>query len=192
MIITVVSVIITALVAWGPIVSSKSEHAKYAVIQKSKNIEMRDYNSIIIAQVEIPLKDRKTAASEGFRLIADYIFGNNISKKKIAMTVPVMQQEIENAWQIRFVMPSEYDMNALPKPYNQKVNILSLDKKRFAVIRFSGLASDINISQNTEKLRDFIKLNKLKSNQIAIYAFFNPPWTLPFLRHNEIMIEIVL
>ena len=192
MMIAVVGIIITALVAWGPIVSSKSEHAKYEVIQKSTSIEIRDYNSIIIAQVEIPLKDRKAALSEGFRLIADYIFGNNITKEKIAMTVPVMQQEIENAWQIRFLMPSEYDMNALPKPSNQKVNILSLDKKRFAVISFLGLASDINISQNTEKLREFIKLNKLKSKKTPIYAFFNPPWTLPFLRHNEIMIELVL
>ena len=98
MMIAVVGIIITALVAWGPIVSSKSEHAKYEVIQKSKSIEIRDYNSIIIAHVEIPLKDRKAALSEGFRLIADYIFGNNITKEKIAMTVPVMQQEIENAY----------------------------------------------------------------------------------------------
>jgi DNA gyrase inhibitor GyrI len=191
-----------AAVAWGPIVSNV-EQAKYDVVEKHGAIEIRDYAPMIVAEVSVK-GDRETAITAGFRMIADYIFGNNISSQKVAMTAPVIQepgekiamtapvtqQGSEGVWLVRFVMPSSYTMQTLPKPNNADVFLKEVDGQRFAVIRFSGLPKPENLEKQTRELEAFIQENKLQPVSEPTYAFFNPPWTLPFMRRNEVMIEI--
>lgn len=193
---------IIAAVAWGPIVSNV-EHAKYEVVQSQGDIQIRDYAPMIIAEAEVS-GTRKESISKGFRLIADYIFGNNAPKQNVAMTAPVIQQPAEkiamtapvtqqdegNRWKVRFVMPASYTMETLPKPNNHAVKLQHVPSKRFAVIRFSGTASEESLKKHTDALHAFIKTQKLQALSQATYAFFNPPWTLPFLRRNEVMAEI--
>lgn len=195
-------IVVLGAVMWGPIVSNV-EQAKYNVVESSGSIEIRDYAPKIIAQTEVA-GERKEAINQGFRTIADYIFGNNTSAQKVAMTAPVMQQQSEkiamtapvmqtgdgNNWSVAFVMPDEYTMEALPKPNNDLVKLIEVPGKRFAAIRFSGLASDENLQGHTEKLKAYIESNNLSVISAPAYAFYNPPWTLPFMRRNEIMIEI--
>jgi hypothetical protein len=88
------------------------------------------------------------------------------------------------------MMPSIYSFDALPKPFNNKIKLLEIPHKIFVVIRFSGLASDSNIEKNLVKLKSFISEQNLKPVSNEIYAFYSPPWTLPFMRRNEIMVEI--
>lgn len=194
--------VILAAVLWGPIMSNV-EQARYDVIETHGAIEIRDYAPMIVAEVSVP-GDREKAISDGFRLIADYIFGNNIPSRevamtapviqqpgeKIAMTAPVIQQGSERLWVVRFVMPSAYTMQTLPKPNNSEVILKEIAGKRFAVIRFSGLARNNSLAAHTKELEAFIMENKLQTASEPTYAFFNPPWTLPFLRRNEVMIEI--
>ena len=194
--------VILAAVLWGPIMSNV-EQARYDVIETHGAIEIRDYAPMIVAEVSVP-GDREKAISDGFRLIADYIFGNNIPSRevamtapviqqpgeKIAMTAPVIQQGSERLWVVRFVMPSAYTMHALPRPKNSEVILREIAGKRFAVIRFSGLARANSLSAHTKELEAFILENNLQTVSEPTYAFFNPPWTLPFLRRNEVMIEI--
>jgi DNA gyrase inhibitor GyrI len=194
-------IILAALLA-GPIMSNV-EQAKYDVIETHGAIELRDYDPMIVAVVTVP-GDREKAIGDGFRLIADYIFGNNISSRKvsvtapviqqpnekIAMTAPVTQQGGEGLWDVQFVMPSDYTMQTLPKPNNPDVILKEIAGKRFAVIRFSGLARANSLAAHTKELEAFILENKLQTVSEPTYAFFNPPWTLPFLRRNEVMIEI--
>ena len=191
-----------AAVAWGPIVSNV-EQAKYDVVEKHGAIEIRDYAPMIVAEVSVA-GDRETAISDGFRMIADYIFGNNISSQKVAMTAPVIQepgekiamtapvtqQGSEGVWLVRFVMPSSYTMETLPKPNNADVLLKEVDGKRFAVIRFSGLPKPESLEKQTKELEAFSQEKKLQPVSEPTYAFFNPPWTLPFLRRNEVMIEV--
>ena len=195
-------VVILAAILWGPMVSHV-EQAKYAVVETHGPIEIRDYAPMIVAEVRVP-GDREEAISDGFRMIADYIFGNNVSSQKVAMTAPVIQQASEKIamtapvtqqsaggdWVVRFVMPSEYTMQTLPTPNNPDVSLEEIAGKRFAVIRFSGLAKPKSLEKHTEELEAFIQSHNLQTHSGAIYAFFNPPWTLPFLRRNEVMIEI--
>jgi hypothetical protein len=195
-------VVILAAILWGPIVSNV-EQAKYDVVETHGSIEIRDYAPMIVAEVSVP-GDRETAISDGFRMIADYIFGNNISSQKVAMTAPVIQQPSEKIamtapvtqqsgegdWVVRFVMPSDYTMQTLPKPNNPDVSLKEIAERRFAVIRFSGLAKSKSLEKQTKELEAFIQSHNLQAISGAIYAFFNPPWTLPFLRRNEVMIEI--
>jgi SOUL heme-binding protein len=110
--------------------------------------------------------------------------------EKIAMTAPVIQQPNRNLWTVRFVMPSSYSMKTLPKPNNQGVSLRELPERRFAVIRFSGLADRETLLKQTEELKLFVRSKKLTVASEPAYAFFNPPWTLPFLRRNEVMLEV--
>jgi len=148
--------------------------------------------------------ERDKAISEGFRTIADYIFGNNLSSQKvvmtapvtqqasekIAMTAPVTQQGIGNTWQVRFVMPASYTMDTLPKPKNPAVKLKEVEAKRFAVIRFSGMAGEDSLKRHTDELEAYLRSKNLQSLSAPTYAFYNPPWTLPLLRRNEVMIEV--
>ncbi|KKB96056.1 SOUL heme-binding protein [Candidatus Arcanobacter lacustris] len=165
------------------------ENPEYTIIEYHDQIELRDYDNFIVAQVMVK-ENFKTARSIGFKFLAHYISGDNIGHLKIAMTAPVMQQKQENAWNISFVMPGLYSFDELPKPFNNKIKLLEIPQKIFVVIRFSGLTSDSNIARNLAKLKDFISEHNFKPLSQEIYAFYNPPWTLPFLRRNEIMVEI--
>ena len=119
---------------------------------------------------------------------------------KIAMTAPVLQQP-ENAastdaptedsrWQVRFVMPSAYSLETLPRPNSPKVSLREVPASRYAAIRFSGTSSPENLQQHRQELEAFLKERNLAALSAPAYAFYNPPWTLPFLRRNEVLIEI--
>lgn len=199
----VVGAVIIGAAVWGPIVSNV-EQAKYEVIKSHGNIELRDYAPMIIAEVEVS-GERKESINKGFRMVADYIFGNNKANAKVEMTAPVVQEQSEKIsmtapvsqqaegdnWKVHFVMPSGYTMETLPKPNNPLVKLREVEGARFAAIRFSGIAGEENLKKNTEELQKFITDNGLKGQSVPTYAFFNPPWTLPFLRRNEVMIELI-
>jgi len=172
-------------------IMSDVEKPQYKTITSEKNIEVRSYSPMIIAEVELEGKQVNTR-SEGFRMLADYISGNNIMKKEIPMTAPVQQQKnLYNGWTISFVMPSKYTMRLLPQPINKKIILKEILNKKFVVISFSGLNSNENITENTNKLIQYIEKKQLKTIGYPKCAFYNPPWTLPFMRLNEVMFEII-
>ena len=186
----------------GPVMNNV-EKPDYKVIQTEQNIEIRQYEPMIIAEVEVDGK-REDAIREGFRLIADYIFGNNTVQRdifmtapvqqqesqKIAMTAPVQQQSTGRSWQISFVMPSKYSMETLPEPKNDRVRLKEIMTKKFVVIKFSGTNSNENVTEHENQLMNYIESNQIKIIDSPKYAFYNAPWTLPFMRRNEVMIEI--
>jgi len=196
------ALLVVAAVSWGPLMSNV-EQAKYDVVEEHGTIQIRDYAPMIVAEVSVS-GDRKDAVSNGFRLIADYIFGNNKSSREVAMTAPVIQQPGEKiamtapvtqqgddeSWIVRFVMPAGYTMQTLPEPNNPDVTLKQITGKRFAAIRFSGIAKDKALEAQTMELQNFISVRNLSVLSAPTYAFFNPPWTLPFLRRNEVMVEI--
>lgn len=193
---------IIGFVLWGPIMS-QVERPKYQLIATDGKIEIRQYPSMIIAEVKVD-GERTEAINKGFRLLADFIFGNNTSQKEIAMTAPVQQQNSEKiamtapvqqesssgGWKISFVMPSEYTMATLPKPNNQQVKLKEIPQQKFVVIKFSGFNSDENIMQHEEALLNYMTKHSMNTISAPKYAFYNPPWTLPFLKRNEIMLQI--
>jgi hypothetical protein len=201
-IISIISVTLLAAALWGPI-ASNVEQPKHEVVESSGNIELRVYAPTIVAEVEVT-GERREAIGKGFRMIADYIFGNNAAAKKVPMTAPVTQQGSEkiamtapvtqqgdgNIWRVRFIMPSSYTMGTLPKPRNSAVELKEIAAKRYAVIRFSGRADDDSLERRTKELNEWVSSKNLTSASDPVYAFYNPPWTLPFLRRNEVMIEV--
>ena len=200
MITSIIALILIVGVLAGPVMSNV-EKPDYKIIQSEQNIEIRQYEPMIIAEVEVDGK-REDAIRGGFRLIADYIFGNNTveqnismtapvqQKEKIAMTSPVQQQLAGKSWQISFVMPSEYSMESLPVPNNNRVRLKEILAKKFVVIEFSGSNSNENVIGHENQLMKYIKANQINIIGSPKYAFYNAPLTLPLLRRNEVMIEI--
>ena len=201
-IILIVATILVGALATGPIMSNV-ETPSYKVIQSKGKIEIREFDPMVIAEVQV-VGRRKDAISSGFKLLADYIFGNNISQEnidttatiqqpaseKIAMTAPVQQQLANDSWLVSFVMPSEYNLEDLPKPKNIEVKIKNVTVKRFVTIRLSGTRSDENLAKHKKLLVEFIKNNSISVTGTSKYAFYNPPWTLPLMRRNEVMFEV--
>ena len=186
----------------GPLMSNV-EQPIYEVESSQESCEIRRYAPMILAEVTLE-GSRQESISAGFRLLADYIFGNNLvderiamtapvqqeRSQQIAMTAPVQQQEVDGAWKVHFVMPSQYSLETLPKPRDKRVSLIQIPTKRYIVITFSGTSSDANINEHEQRLKAFIQANKLLTVGSPKYAFYNPPWTLPFLRRNEILIEL--
>lgn len=202
MIVAIIGIVLIGAIAAGPIMSDV-ETPNYEIVKSQDAIEIRQYEPMIIAKVQMNGK-REDAIGGGFRLLADYIFGNNIANQDIAMTAPVQQQESTkiamtapvqhqsagNYWQVSFVMPSEYTMDTLPKPVNERVVLKEIPAKTFAAITFSGTNSDENVKAHEKILLEYVEANDLSVISTPKYAFYNPPWTLPPMRRNEVMIEI--
>lgn len=182
---------------------SRVAEPKFNIVATEGKIQIRDYPPVIVAEAEVA-GQRKRAINEGFRLIAGYIFGGNTPGQKIAMTAPVTQQRGEkiamtapvtqqasgDVWKVRFVMPEGYTMKTLPKPKNDRVKLTALPTKRFVVICFSGSQGDKNMKPHQEQLLEYVSDHKLVTTGEPIMAFYNPPWTLPFFKRNELMIEL--
>ena len=192
-----------------------TEEPKYTVLTQVDDFELRRYDEQLVAQTWVS-GDQDSASREGFKVLADYIFGNNTApsgdsskismtapvtmqadnkksdneSQKIAMTAPVQQQLQNGIWKVSFVMPAKYQMHTLPKPNNAIVTINRILKKRYVVIQFSGLSSNENIEHYEKLLMQYVKTENIKTVGLPTYAFYNPPWTLPFMRRNEIMFEI--
>lgn len=181
---------------------SRVEQPEYKVDRQDGAIEIRWYPPMIAAET-IVQGERKPAINEGFRRIAGYIFGDNKPREKIAMTAPVEQQRQKIAmtapvteqgqngeWTVRFIMPKSWSMEKLPVPLNDRVTLKPIPAHRTLVIRFSGFASDGTIKAKTEELKEYAEEHGLTTVGEPVLAFYNPPWTLPFLRRNEIMLEL--
>ena len=179
------------------------EEPSYRVTQQAEPFEIRQYTPLIVAQVEVP-GDLSEASSAGFRLIANYIFGNNIAVRdgglnmaepvpeKIAMTIPVIAEGKgdKKTWLIQFVMPKQYTMDTLPKPNNPQVKLLAMGSQKIAVIRFTGFIADDKVQEKTTELMTWIKSrNELPLGNPRL-ARYNPPWSIPWMRRNEILIPI--
>jgi hypothetical protein len=196
------------------------EEAPYSVVTHDGQFEVRDYPPLVAAEVTVP-GDQDQAVNAGFRLLAGYIFGGNHANqriamtapveqspatqrsqtvdvsqaagRKIAMTAPVMQaQAAPGSWAVRFIMPAGSTLDNLPAPNDPSVHLVALPAARFAVVRFSGLAYAGDVAQQTQALRDFVASHHWQPVGPPSLARFNPPWTLWFLRRNEVMLPLQL
>ncbi|GAA4647551.1 heme-binding protein [Pontixanthobacter gangjinensis] len=199
-----IGVLAAGAVSWGAAANDVEEPA-YAILQTAGNIEIRAYEPMIVAEAKVT-GDRSTAMNRGFRIIADYIFGNNIASQEIAMTspvtqqpasediamtAPVTQQQTDGVWQVRFIMPSEYTMMTLPRPANSEVEIREIPARKFAAIRFSGRGGMASLDARTKELQTYLVEQGMETAGDATYAFYDAPWVPGPMRRNEVMIELL-
>jgi hypothetical protein len=182
------------------------EEPKFALALKEGAFELRDYAPSVVAEV-IVTGDQQDASSTGFRLLAGYIFGGNATRakiamttpvtkiatgEKIAMTAPVMQIAGAGHWLVRFTMPARYALSDLPIPNDRAVTLKAIPAARFAVLRFSGLTGEAKVADATARLRSLVTAKGLVAIGPSALARYNPPWTLWFLRRNEVLLPVAI
>lgn len=169
---------------------TKVEEPQYKVIATKNEMELRNYSPMIVAEIVVT-SPKEDAMSNGFQPLADYLRGENEEQKKIPMTAPITRQgAAPGAWKVRFFMPAEYRLRTLPKATNEEIRMRALPNTKVAAVRFSGLILDRTVDEKTAQLKDFIHSRGLVEQENPILARYDPPWTLPFLRRNEILIPV--
>jgi hypothetical protein len=169
--------------------TEKAKEQKYTVVIANKEFEIRFYPSATLATVYSEAKTYKELAGPGFRKLAGYIFGGNESETKISMTSPVQMDINDSVSEMSFVMPTGYNLDNLPKPNDAKVIVHKTMDEYVAAIKFGGFASDKDIQNYSEKLK-----NLLLAKGIVYYGNFrflgyNPPFQLVG-RRNEIIVSV--
>ncbi|MDN4519763.1 heme-binding protein [Mycolicibacterium austroafricanum] len=166
-------------------------------------IEVRRYGPRIAAQTVVA-GDEEMARNAGFRRLAGYIFGGNHSRSQIAMTAPVAQQSAKIAMTapvaqarnadgqsvIRFFMPSKWSMELLPAPDDERVELVEVPGATYAVLRFSGDRSPQAVASKSEELLKSLGDSGFTPRGEPTAWFYDPPWTLPFRRRNEVAVEV--
>ena len=180
------------------------EKAKYTVIEKEGKFEIRQYPSYTIAET-IVNDSFDNAGNTAFRRLFDYISGQNRSKEsiamtapvsqvggseKIAMTAPVNQQKSEDMWSVSFIMPSKYTIKTLPQPLDPNITLREIPPCKMAALRYSGTWSRKRYEAKKSLLEQFISNKKLQIIGEAIFARYDPPFQLWFLRRNEVLIPV--
>lgn len=197
-------------------------------------LQLRRYAPAIVAETVVE-GDRDTASTRGFKVIADYIFGNNRAagpvagaaeaqaSEKIAMTAPVVAEPVDHSqkiamtapvvaepvagagagaaaaetllnsatqWRIHFVMPGQYTLDTLPRPNNPAVHLRELPPMVFAVVAYSGLNTAARVQEKTRELQRWMASRNLQPLGAPQLARYDPPWTLPLWRRNEVQVQV--
>ncbi len=151
---------------------------------EAEQIEIRAYAPRIMA-----VTGMNEDSDSGFRVLAGYIFGGNAEEQKIAMTAPV-QQTMAGEKEMAFMMPAEYALKDLPQPEDQRVSFREAPAYTAAVIQFSGWASAEKADENWQQLRRFLITKGIDITGEPTLNQYNPPWTLPFMRRNEVIVPV--
>lgn len=168
-------------------------------------VEIRRYSPRIAAQTTVDA-DEDEARQEGFRRLAGYIFGGNGGKQKVAMTAPVSQSPAgskkiamtapvsstpgNDGWVVRFFMPAEWTMDTLPTPDDDRVTLTEVPAETVAVLRFSGGRSRDDVEPQMAALTEALRAHGIEMLGEPMTWFYDPPWTLPPLRRNEVVVAI--
>lgn len=216
-IITIIAVLLIGWTVASYLFERSIATPSYTVVEQKDGYEIRQYEPYITAQVEVS-GTYDEAINQGFRILADYIFGNNTKQigiamtapvteaesEKMAMTAPVVEKESEVLFMtapvvetgdnkkriISFVMPFEYTLEALPKPNNPEVKIVPQKARKVAVLRFSWFRNAPRVAGKKQELVKLLERDSVKPKGLPEYAGYNAPFTAPWLYRNEVMIEI--
>lgn len=183
---------------------SAVEEAPYTVLDKQGNIELREYKPYAVAETRVE-GAFSNVGNEAFNRLFGYISGNNQTKQsiamtapvnqqaasqKIAMTAPVNQQKAGNAYVVSFVMPAEYTLATLPEPLDNRVVLKEIPGHLAVAIQYSGSWDEKNYLAHKAKLERHLNDNGWKADGEPVYARYNSPFTLSFLRRNEVVIPL--
>jgi len=167
------------------------EQLNYKVLKKINDIEIRHYDSFIIAKVD-------GYGDRGFNILFNFISGKNTATSEIAMTAPVISQEIamtapvlSERESIAFVMPSKYSLNTLPKPIDKRIKIIEIPERIIAALKFSGRWTTSLFNKKSQQLLTSLNKEKIKDMGVVFAMRYSSPFTPWFLRRNEVAVEII-
>ena len=182
------------------------ETPEYEVVFADDNVEYRLYQSYIVAETLVDESSSyRGASNEGFMRLFRYITGNNTSQpeiemtapaqrkmtsEEVSMTVPVQRTETDSGWRVAFMLPNKYSMETAPVPLDKRINLRAVPIQLMAVVRYSGRWTEKNYQKNEELLIEVVTANNISILGEPASASYDAPYVLPFLRRNEVMIEV--
>ena len=197
-------IITIVFIITGVMDSMAIEEAKYKVVEKYNRFEIRDYAPHILAETIVE-GDLEGAGNKAFNRLFRYISGENRLRTKVEMTAPVSQQpmgekikmtapvgqrRVQDKWAVSFMMPASYTLKTLPEPEDPNITLRQVPARRMASVRYSGFWSEKRYLRYKLELESWIQERGLTIVGDPIWARYNPPFTLWFLRRNEILIPI--
>ncbi len=162
------------------------EEANYEVIVKNEIYEIRKYSD------RLAVETMTSGIDSNFRKLFNYISGRNDTKEKIKMTTPVTQIEKNGNMSMQFYLPSKFNSKNAPNPSREDVKIVNIEGGYYAVLRYSGRASDGNFLEHKEILEKELQKNNISIISPPIRATYDSPFTLPINRRNEAMFKVEL
>ena len=182
------------------------EEAPFTVEKQDAAFELRVYAPHLLAETVVD-GTLEAAGNQAFRKLFRYISGANRSHSKVAMTAPVAQQRagekiamtapvgqqrIHDKWAVSFMMPAGYTLETLPAPEDPQVQLRLVPARRMAAVRYSGFWSEKNYLSHKQALEAWMREQGLTATGDPVWARYNPPFTLWFLRRNEILIPVAV
>ena len=162
------------------------ESAPYKVVRSDGKFELRDYPALMVVETTMT---RSGQDDGSFSRLFRFITGRNEAKQKISMTTPVFMSGSDSNRTMAFVMPAKLTQVQVPRPADGSVTVRELPAGRFAVLRFSGGRNAKKESETLGRLESWMGTESLRVVSPPIYGYFDPPWTLAFLRRNEVMLR---
>ena len=210
--IVVAFVTLGVAVVWGrPAMAERVEEPTYTLVRQAGGVELRRYAPVVRAVTVVENVTWDRAMNEGFRRLAGYIFGGNTKQQsiamtspvtaqpgagtaeasmKIAMTAPVTAQPASTGVRVTFTMPAAFTLASLPTPNDRKVVLEAVDERLVAVRRFSGFAGTEAFERERQSLENSLAALGVRAVAEPELARYDPPWTLPFFRRNEVAVEV--
>ena len=203
----IVPLISSVLLAGCSVVGIRSgtEEPHYTVVETLGALQIRQYGPRLAAETTVD-GNEVGSRGEGFRRLAGYIFGDNTARSSIAMTAPVAQEAgsktiamtapvvqdrtADGQWRIRFFMPAQYTMETLPRPNNPAVHIVAVPAQTYGVYRYSGSTDAASTAAARRELLQLLEGSGWAPVGEPVSWFYDPPWTLPFLRRNEAAVPV--
>lgn len=183
---------------------STVEEPEYKVILSDGDIEIREYESVVMVET-VTEGEYEEASDKSFRKLFKYISGENVAQQEVSMTAPVtmfregvdlgsnfpfFSEQKGSGWTMSFVLPGEYEISSAPVPTNPAVRLKQIPPKRVAALQFSGRWSAERFDDKLEELSDWLEENSYQAVSTPRVAAYNPPWTIPFLRRNEVQVDL--
>lgn len=187
-----------------PLLGHATAEPGYTVVSRLGEIEIRQYEPYAVAEVVIDAPADE-AGNAGFRVLAAYIFGKNKGERKLEMTAPVTQTpepvklemtapvtqtSAPGGFRVQFVLPRGVSAESAPQPLDPRVQLRDVPVTKVAVIRYTGFWSDANYSEHLSALQEALKAAGLNASGPPVYSRYDPPWTLWFMRRNEIWLPL--
>jgi len=181
-----------------------AEEAKYEVVESEGDFELRQYAPQIVAETIVE-GEFDEVGNEGFRILVAYIKGENRKSQSISMTAPVSQEALSEKipmtapvtqerkgekWRITFLMPSDYTLETLPEPLDERVRLRQTPSRLMAALRYSGTWSSQRYEEKEALLREMIKTRGLTQIGVPVWARYDPPFMPWFMRRNEVLITV--
>jgi hypothetical protein len=181
-------VVVLVILLETAVAANATEEPSWTLLNTLGDVELRQYEPAIQARTPTPVG---ATSSSGFRTLAGYIFGGNAQEQEIAMTAPVERTLATANNYMAFTMPQQHSMENLPEPDNSSVSLHQVPAKTVAVIRFSGWARDAVVQEKVQELLATLSSHGIEPLSDPSLAQYNPPWTPPWMRRNEVMVEIL-